>query len=362
VSEIRFFDELGDRLERAAAAELHRPYNRRWRLLRGRGRVVALAVVLLGGGVAATAAVLENNNAARLVATGLVCHSGTDQQNSHDMIFTSALKLHGGATSGSPTTVCAAQLADAGDGRRPASSLIACASRTDGIEVYVRDGRSDQCLGLGLRPVPAGYRGAVDRIAALDSALAQLYAGANCTAPAKFDAGVESILHRQGFVGWRVRHRPAQFSGHCGQFPSAGLGFEAQVVVHGSNQTVAVTTGPSRSIYRITNTVQVSLAPTRRCVTVPALERQARDQMVAQAGHPVKLTFGVFHNAREDVLGPHTQHLYNRGCAIFILVSPGQSSRLGPAAGTERPGFRVTILQHDAPQELPGFKFEEHGR
>jgi hypothetical protein len=361
MSEVRFFTELGDRLEQAAAAELEQPRRRRWRLLHGRARLAALAVLVLGGGVAATAAVL-NNNTTTLVATGLVCNSGTNQHDTRDMIFTSALKLHGGATSGTPTSACATQLADAGDGRRPASSLIACASRRYGIEVYVRDGHPDQCSRLGLRPLPAGYHTAVDRIAALDSSLAQLYASASCIAPAKFDAGVESILRRQTFVGWRLQHRPAQFSGHCGEFPSAGLGFDAQAVVHGSNQTVAVTTGPSRSIYRITNTVQASLAPatSRRCLAVPTLERQARAQIPAQPGHP--LTFGVFHNAREDVLGPHTQRLYNRGCAIFVFVSPGQSSNLSPIPGTERPGFRVTILQRDSPRELPGFKFEEHRR
>jgi hypothetical protein len=363
VSEIRFFSELGDRLERAAAAELRRTDRRRWRPLRGRARLAALAVLLLGGGVAAAAAVLSNNSTATLVATGLVCHSGADQQDSHDLIFTSALTLRGRGRSGSPTATCAAQLADAGDGRWPASALVACASRRSGIEVYLRDGRAGQCSRLGLRPLPSGIHMAVNQVAALDAALAKLSTSANCVAPAKFDAGVKSILRRRGFAGWRVKHRPAQFSGHCGQFPSAELGFDAQMAVHGSTQTVAVTTGPSRSIYQITNEMQASLGATRRCLTVPVLEREARDELHARASHPVKLTFGVFHNAREDVLGPHTQRLYNRGCAIFVFVSPGQSSDLGGGrAVTERPGFRVTILQRNAPRELPGFKFEEHGR
>jgi hypothetical protein len=316
--------------------------------------VAAIVIVVLGGGIVATAAVL-NNNASKLAATGVVCRGGTNPQNSHDILFLSAPARH-------PTQACAMELFQAGDGPRSPRSLIACASNQDGVEVYKRDGRADQCSRLGLRPLPGNYDAAVAHVTRLETALSALSVSANCIAPAKFNASVASILRRQGFAGWRVQYRTAQFSGQCGQFPSAALGFNAQAAVHGSTQTVEVTTGPSRSIYRITNALQRSMGPTRRCVTVPGLERQARDQMRALVGHPVKLTFGVFRDAREDVLGPHTQRLYNRGCAIFLFISPGQSSNVGPVSGTERPGFRVTILQHDAHQEEPGFKFEEHRR
>jgi hypothetical protein len=150
-----------------------------------------------------------------VVASGIGCYSSASTDSNVTILPTE---------SGDPIEACG-QVWARGDvtGSPESPSLTACINHDGGVSVFPMD---DSCAGLGLEPLPEGYREEARRFAQLsDGVHRHLYraAGAGGTdpkqacldEPAALDA-VRSALDESGFEDWTTEVRTGDYGDrHC---------------------------------------------------------------------------------------------------------------------------------------------------
>lgn len=359
MSEISFVSRLGDTLEQTLAPQIV-PARTRRRLPRWMSSRMALGlgVLVLGAG-AATAATLIDQGTTTLVAGGLECISGTN--NDVGPYFATGLQ-HGD----SPTSACATLLSV------PAGRLVACAKSAAGVVVYESSGDPDQCQSLGLTPLPADYTAAVGQVHALQQALAADYNKADCVPPQQLAQDADSDLQRLGFAGWhaaidRSSAATDEYGGPCGQFPALGGSISSPVAaLEADHRTVMIEIGASASTLQLAERVVTPAvaASGERCYTLATAQQLVHNMLNTAAGHTVPVKFAV---AREQS-GPQAllgrQQYYDQGCTVISGIgtaSDGQTflvvleNKTGPAPPIEGSSNQGLALE---PQGVPNSDFQ----
>jgi hypothetical protein len=288
--------------------------------------IAALAVALVGGG-AATAAILDQGTTT-LVADGLSCISGTN--NDSNGAYNVA------QNGGSPTAACAAVIG------RPASALVACVKPIEGVVVFEADSDpGDQCKSLGLAPLPSDYPAAITQIHALEHALTADYNQADCVPPSQLAQDANADLQRLGFIGWhavidRSSATGAEFAGPCGEFPATGSSIStADAAFEARNQTVTIEIGAPHSILQLAESTTEPMinASGDQCYTLAGAQQLVRNMLDKAAGHTVPVKFAVTKEPpNTNALGGSgsgatadgRQTYYDRGCTI--VASTGTAS------------------------------------
>jgi hypothetical protein len=315
-----------------------------------RGRVIAaFAVVLVGGGVA-TAAILDQGTTT-LVARGLSCISGTNNDAKSDAYNVPQ-------NGNSPMGACAPVIGVS------ASTLIACADSKAGVIVYEADSDPvDQCKSLGLAPLPSDYTAVITQIHALEGALTADYDHADCISPNQLARDANADLQRLGFTGWQavIDTRSAagqEYAGPCGEFPATGASISAaDAALDATNHTVMIEIGAPRSTLQLAENVsgQALDASGDQCYTLAGAQQLVSDMLDKAAGHTVPVKFAVTQEpagsnamggSGNGATGDGRQTYYNQGCTIvsgFGTASDGQTflvllwNSAGAPAGNTNP-------------------------
>ncbi len=296
-----------------------------------RGRVLLAVGVVLAGGGAATAAILGQGTTT-LVAHGLSCMSGTNNDASSGAYD---VQQNGD----SPTAACAPVIGV------PASTLVACAKPQAGIVVYEADSDPvDQCQSLGLSPLPKDYTAAVAQIDALKQALTADYNQSDCISPSQLAQDANADLQRLGFTAWHAvidtaGAAGAEFAGPCGEFPANGASIStADAALDATNQTVMIEIGASRSILQLAeSTTEPTIdASGEQCYTLSGAQQLVRDMLDKAAGRTVPVKFAVTKeqpgstamDGDGSAATDGRQQQYNQGCTIVSglgTASDGQT-------------------------------------
>jgi hypothetical protein len=296
-----------------------------------RGRVlIAVGVVLVGGGVA-TAAILDQGTTT-LVAHGLSCMSGTNNDAS-----SGAYNVE--QNGDSPTAACAPVIGVA------ASTLVACAKPQTGVVVYEADSDpAGQCQSLGLTPLPTDYSAAITQIHALQQALTADYDQSDCISPSQLAQDANADLQRLGFTGWHAvidttSAAGAEFAGPCGQFPASGSAIStANAALEADNHTVMIEIGAPRSVLQLAESVTMPTidASGQQCYTLAGAQQLVHDMLDKAAGRTVPVEFAVTKeqtgttamDGSGSAATDGRQQQYDQGCTIvsgFGAASDGQT-------------------------------------
>ena len=323
MSEISFIRELGDSLEQALAPKIA-PAVRRRRLPRwlSRRAAVGLGILAVGGG-AATAATVFDQGTTTLVARGLSCISGTNND-----AHTDAYNVP--QNGDSPTSACAALIGI------PAGRLVACADTRAGVIVYESNNDPNQCQSLGLTPLPADYTTAIGQIHALGQALTADYNKADCIPPRQLAQEADADLQQLGFTGWHAvvdtsSAAGAEYAGPCGEFPATGAYIStATAALDASNHTVTIDIGASRPALELAKRTAGALltASGQQCYTLTTAQQLVHDTLNTAAGDTVPVKFAVAQEPPGSQTTDSRQHYYDQGCTIvagFGTASDGQT-------------------------------------
>lgn len=358
MSDIIFVSRLGDTFEQTLAPQIT-PARRRRRLPHWLSRRIAvgLSVLVVGGG-AATAATLIDQGTTTLVAHGLSCMSGTN--NDVDGAYN---VTQNGA---SPTDACATLIGV------PAARLVACANTKAGVVVYKSDGNPNQCQSLGLTPLPTDYTAAVGQVHALERALTTDYNKTDCMTPQQLAQDADSDLQRLGFVGWHAvidtsSAAGAEYAGPCGEFPATGASIStADAALDASNHTVMIEIGATRSVLHLAEHTDGPMlaASGQRCYTLATAQQLVHNTLNAAAGHTIPVKFAVAQEPPNTQTIDARQHYYDQGCTIvagfgtgsdgqtFLVVLENKAGSPQPAEGSSSQGLAPE------PQGIPNSDFQ----
>jgi hypothetical protein len=305
VSEIKFVNQLGDAIERSAAAAIARRRRFRRRITLGAlGFTIAATGVAAGSGVFSSPEELAGNaigcyDRASLTANTAVLHAG-DQ---------------------SPVETCRRVL-------KTDARLVACA----GEVVHVFPGGPGTCRKLGLAPLPAEYAAARLRVNELAREVLELERRIDCLPPAEFAERVDALLARSGWSGWRTELRLDVEDGPCGTVSNPGGA--GQRTIEGSldvdNRRVMVFGTISRSLADLLFGPQGISGPTmdasgERCYTVEGAQELAR-RLLVDTGRPLTFTTGSI-PAASELTGERGKRLAE-GCAVIVGISPTADDQL----------------------------------
>ena len=315
MSEIPYVRELGDALERAAAAAPTKRA-RLWRGRRRRRRVAILAfAILLGASAITTAAIVSDPD--RLAIGAVQCSESGDPD-----LGAAIYALDGR----SPVAVCAELWTERGQAAPP---LVACA-RDDGVFVLPGVGR-EACGRAGLAELPAGYEQAEARVGRLVRDVAAVEEAFDCLPPAELARRLQRVLRETGWTGWRAVVSDVG-EGPCGWARRRGgdarltlspvLDPEARVLLVGS--------GPPRSLEAQLygeRSILVGLFDDtgERCFGLAELREHVLRKM-AVTGQDIRFKLG--HMPANTGLERPRGDRYAEGCAIFVGAGP-----VYPAAG-----------------------------
>jgi hypothetical protein len=311
MSEIPYVRDLGDALERAAAAA-----PRRAGLLRGRGRRRGVAIlafaILLAASAVTMAAILSDPDELAIGSVGC--------SESGDPDLGAAISVLDGR---SPVEVCAELWTDRG---RAAPPLVACDSDRG---VFVIPGVGPEaCRGAGMAELPAGYRVAEARVARLVRDVAAVEEASDCLAPSELARRLQRVLTETGWTGWRA------VVGQGGEGPCGWArmrGGDSRLTLSPSldadARVLRVGAGPPRSLERQLygeGSIVVGLLEDtgERCFGLDELRRHVRHAM-APTGLEVRFKLGRL-PANTGIEPPRGDRLAE-GCAIVVgaaLVYP----------------------------------------
>jgi hypothetical protein len=340
MSEIPFIHDLGNALDTAIVRRTSRSARRSGgRFQRGRsprGVALTFVVVLLCGGGAAAAALLTSSQ--RLADGSVTCFFTT----SGTKVSTRSPGASGPAVGQSPTSYCRKWYrlyAHAAGIDADTLGFVACRVNATRVDVYVADGRPEQCQRLGERSLPAAYAAAVARLRTLESRLDAIQERRACKSPQVIAAEVRGALTDLGFDAGRIRltrshptpqmlNSPAGTGGTCGSlifFPS-GNAPSARVQLFPNSQLVGLTVGPPQKIatfvYRASGALyQRSYS---HCYTATSIRA-----LVSKAFAPASLEPRFATNAvpRGGGFLPASEKLYKEGCVRFEAAYVGDNSR-----------------------------------
>ena len=211
--------------------------------------------------------------------------------------------------------------------------FVACQSSPTNVAVYVSDGRPGQCERLGHSPLPAGYTGALHKLASLGRVLVAIQHQHNCLTPAALAAEVRPALARLGFGGWRIalpgahpdpRYAPPTGTGGlCGEIVSNPPARAPQF--YAPQRVVYISTGPSASIARLINQTSPRLYQRSylHCFTASSIRVLVRQAFATTQMRP-RFATTTSNGAQYE---PRSQRLYNAGCVRFDDAIPANDNR-----------------------------------
>jgi hypothetical protein len=314
MSEIPYVRELGDALERAAAAAPPK----RAGLLRGRGRRRRVAIlafaILLAASAVTTAAIVGDPE--QLAVGSVGCLESGDLDGDIAVI-----PLDGR----SPVAVCATLWTNRGEVAPP---LVACDS-DKGILVITGVG-AESCRSAGMAELPSGYQAAEARMARLVRDVAAVEESSDCLAPAGLARRLQRVLDATGWTGWRATVGGGD--GPCGWARRHGGGPELSLspALDGDARVLEVIPGPPRSLDRQLygeDAIVVGLFDDtgERCFGLAELREHVLRKM-AVTGREIRFKLGRM-PAGTGLERPRGDR-YAEGCAIFVGAGP-----VYPAAG-----------------------------
>jgi hypothetical protein len=319
MSEIPYVRDLGDALERAAAAP-----PKRFGLLRGRRRRVAILAfaIMLAASAVTTATIVRDPEQLAIGAVGC-------SQSSNPGLGTAVVHLGGR----SPVEVCAELWRNRGQAPPP---LVACDSDR-GIRVITGVGRH-ACANAGLASLPAGYQAAEARVARLVRDVATLEEATDCTPPPELARRVEALLRRTGWTGWSTVVTPGD-GGPCGwvRRRAGDSSLTLTPVMNGETRELSVTGGPPRSLERQLygeSSILVGLFEDTgaRCFGLSELRDHVR-RVMARTRRQTRFRIGEL-PANTGMEPPRGDRLA-QGCAIVVGAAPVYSASGGVAVEVE---------------------------
>jgi len=293
MSEIPFVNRLGDAID-VAAARPEPAGRRRRRRLGG----LTLAVFLLGAGGVTIAQILDDPE--KLATGSLACYDRADRDDANVHVLAAAER--------DPLTTCARLL------RMPAGQLVACVAKE---HIAVFPGRGP-CEDHGLRPLPAEFAVASERVARLARDVRAVESRGDCIAPAELVRRVQAVLDRTGWDGWRVVLAGGE--GRCGRIDGLSGALDP------NRRVIVARRGPPRSLDRLVDGTYETLlvASGRRCFTLAALRARARREL------PVPVRFRLETGPLpefEELLPESRDRRFREGCAVFETaeVAPSET-------------------------------------
>jgi hypothetical protein len=298
MSEIPFVKQLGDAIERSAAAHIA---GRRRRIRRRlTGGVLAFAVA--ASGVAAASGLFESGTPEQLASAGIGCY---DRASFHDANVT---VLSTGVST--PIETCRRVLHIKGP-------MVACA----GQAVLVFPGEAGTCEKLGFKPLGPEYFATRRRVNALNRELQRVEASVDCWEPYELSRRVRRLLERTpGWSGWTTRVDRAMAEGPCGMVsqPDGTGAWTVDGVLDTQTHTVIVMQGPARSTLELLDQLDdLAVASTARCYDRAGAEALARERLAA-SGRTV--TFHIEHLDGGSV--DAFQDRIDEGCSVIPGFSP----------------------------------------
>lgn len=334
MTQIPFFDQLGDAIEAAIArgaaepvraeAAAREPEPRRRSRIAGRRSwrraSLLLAALAIVGATAAIAQTLQHST--RLVTGGIACYAGNG---------VGALAYYNVEADGrSPQTACKHVFRKEGPAAlaKPGVKLVACADPHGYVAVFRATGAAAQCGSQGMSPLQARpYAVAQTRVDRLVHTLAAVGADRRCIAPSALVSDTQRALDRLGWSGWRARlqAQPAN-SGSCGLFEGTGSSFsDPTASLDAAHRTVWIERGPIPSLIQLTGQLDFKLlrASGRRCHT-PAGARDLVRKSVASAHVGIQFAFTQLPAGWKVA---YAQHAYDHGCTIVGSITAAPSGR-----------------------------------
>lgn len=301
MSEIKFVNELGDEIERAAAARIA---GRRGRIRR-RLTIGGLGFAIAATGVAAASGVFSTPE--QLAALPITCY---EAPNAGVSVLS--------AGDQSPVEACRRVI--------PTGRLVACRAPA---HVAVLPGGPAECAKLGYEPLPAEYAIARAKVVELGRELAALEASADCVPLDEFAERAQRVLDRRGWAGWSVDVRDDLDEGPCGS--ALAMNGDGSRSIEGTllpdERNLIVTPSPRRSTLDLLYGgpgVRVMDATGERCYSVESVEQLVRDRLPAD-GRTLTFTTGS-RPAETGIMGARGRRL-DEGCAVIVGFAPTADDR-----------------------------------
>ena len=306
MSEIPFFNALGDEIERSAAERIAS----RRRRIRRRITLGALGFAVAASGVAAASGVLWSAPE-QLASTGIACYD--TESLDHGATVLSA----GDQT---PIETCRRVL-------KTDAPLVACAG--EGVQVI--PGGPGTCRKLGLRPLPASYTAARAKVVALERAVTDIERS-GCVPVDEFAGRVQALLDRTpGWEGWKVDVREDLAQGSCGAVTMPGGDGSRSIngSLNAAERSIIVYGALPRALDNLLTSphgiaAQLMDASGERCYTVPELERLARERL---AETRLTITFDVVERKPGVEIIDARQARLDEGCAVIVNVTATDDGR-----------------------------------